>query len=84
MIWAFILLIIVGSVGAVAYPLFKTKLQSYKLPNKSKHEFSQMDSYLSALSDLENDLALEMLSKPDYQKQKLYLQRRYLECLKIS
>ena len=83
MIWAFILLIIAGCVGTVAFPLFKTKLQSYKLSNKSGHDFSQVDSYLSALSDLENDLALEKLSKPDYQKQKLFLQRRYLEYQKI-
>ena len=84
MIWFFILLIVAGSVGAVTFPLFKNKLQSYILPNKSRHDFSQASSYLSALSDLENDLALDRLSKSDYQKQKLFLQRRYLECQKTS
>ncbi|HBR59214.1 MAG: hypothetical protein CL909_04070 [Deltaproteobacteria bacterium] len=79
MIWAFILLIIAGSVGAVAYPLFRTKLQSYELPGTTKHDFSQADSWLSALSDLEDDLTLKRMSKSDYQQQKIFLQRGYLE-----
>jgi|TARA_B110000211_G_C13934550_1_gene488717 hypothetical protein len=84
MIWTFILLIIAGSVGAVAYPLFRTKLQSYELPGTSSHDFSQADSWLSALSDLENDLALGRMSKPDYQQQKIFLQRGYLDWQKES
>lgn len=79
MIWTFILLIIAGSVGAVAYPLFRTKLQSYLLPGTAMHDFSQADSWLSALSDLEDDLALGRMSKADYQQQKIFLQRGYLE-----
>lgn len=79
MIWTFILLIIAGSVGAVAYPLFRTKLQSYVLPGTAMHDFSQADSWLSALSDLEDDLALGRMSKADYQQQKIFLQRGYLE-----
>ena len=79
MIWTFILLIIAGSVGAVAYPLFRTKLQSYELPGTSTHDFSHADSWLSALSDLEDDLALGRMSKADYQQQKIFLQRGYLE-----
>ena len=78
MIWIFILIIISGSVAAVAYPLFRSKLQSYELPGTSTNDFSQEDSWLSALSDLENDLALGRISKPDYQQQKIYLQRGYL------
>ena len=84
MIWSFILLVIAASVIIVTFPLFKSKMQTYTLPNKSRHDFSQATSYLSALNDLENDLALERLSKPDYQKQKLFLQRLYLESKKIS
>ena len=84
MIWAFILLIIAGSVSAVAYPLFRTKLQNYKLPGTSLHDFSQADSWLSALSDLEDDLVLGRISKPDYQQQKIFFQRGYLESQKKS
>ena len=79
MIWTFILLIIAGSVGVVAYPLFRTKLQCYVLPGTTMHDFSQADSWLSALSDLEDDLALGRMSKADYQQQKIFLQRGYLE-----
>ena len=84
MIWVFILLIISGSVGAIAYPLFRTKLQSYELPGTTMHDFSQADSWLSALSDLEDDLTLKRVSKADYQHQKIFLQRGYLEWLKKS
>ena len=84
MIWAFILLIISGSVGAIAYPLFRTKLQSYELPDTTMHDFSQADSWLSALSDLEDDLTLKRVSKADYQQQKIFLQRGYLEWQKKS
>ena len=84
MIWIFILLIIAGSVSAVAYPLFRTKLQKYELPGTSAHDFSQADSWLSALSDLEDDLVLGRISKPDYQQQKIFLQRSYLEWQKKS
>ncbi|MEC9296800.1 MAG: hypothetical protein VYD28_03880 [SAR324 cluster bacterium] len=79
MIWTFILLIIAGSVGAVAYPLFRTKQQIKVLPGTAMHDFSQADSWLSALSDLEDDLALGRMSKADYQQQKIFLQRGYLE-----
>ena len=79
MIWTFILLIIAGSVGVVAYTLFRTKLQSYELPGTPKHEFNQADSWLSALSDLEDYLALGRVSKVDYKQQKIFLQRGYLE-----
>ena len=84
MIWAFILLIIAGSVSALAYPLFRTKLQHYELPGTSAHDFSQADSWLSALSDLEDDLVLGRISKPDYQQQKIFFQRGYLEWQKKS
>ena len=79
MIWTFILLIIAGSVSAVAYPLFRTKLQNYELPGTSAHDFSQADSWLSALSDLEDDLVLGRISKSDYKQQKIFFQRGYLE-----
>ena len=72
MIWLFMFLIIVISVVAIAYPLFWSKLQSYELPGITELDFSQADSWLSALSDLEDDFALGRLSKPDYQQQKYF------------
>ena len=81
MIWIFILLIIVVCIATTAYPLFKGELQTYKITT-SDYDFAQEDSWLSALSDLEDDLDLERISECDYQKQKLFLQHGYLKCKK--
>ena len=79
MIWAFIIFIVAISVATIAFPLFWNKLQRYELPEVTTQDCSQADSWLSALSDLENDYALGRISNPDYQQQKIYLQRGYLE-----
>ena len=84
MIWTFIFFIIAGSVSVVAYPLFVTKLQNYELPGTSLYDFSQADAWLSALSDLEDDLVQGRISKPDYKQQKIFFQRGYLEWQKKS
>ena len=79
MIWTFILIVIVVSVVAITYPLFLCKLQCYELPGVAGHDYSLADYWLSALSDLEDDYALGRISNPDYQQQKILLQRGYLE-----
>ena len=79
MIWTFILIVIVVSVVAITYPLFWSKLQCYELPGVAGQDYSLADSLLSALSDLEDDYALGRISEPDYQQQKILLQRDYLE-----
>ena len=84
MIWTFIFLIIAVSVAAIAYPLFRGKLELYELPGISSQDFRQADSWLSALSDLEDDLVLGRISKTDFQPQKLFLQRGYLDWQKES
>ena len=78
MTWAFVLLIILASVGVIAYPLFWKKLQKYSINNSSTRDINKTNFWLSALSDLEDDFALERITKIDYQKQKLILQRSYL------
>ena len=79
MIWTFILIIIAISVATVAFPLFWNKLQLYQLPENSNQVYSQSDSWLSALSDLEVDYSLGRMSKREYQQQKIFLQRSYLD-----
>ena len=79
MIWTFILIVIVVSVVAVTYPLFWSELQCYELPGVAGQDYSLADSWLSALSDLEDDYALGRISNPDYQQQKILIQRGYLE-----
>ena len=78
MIWTFILIVITVSVIAITYPLFWSKLQCFELPGATGQDYSLADSYLSALSDLEDDYALGRISNPDYQQQKILLQRGYL------
>ena len=79
MILTFILIVIAGSVTVITYPLFWNKLQRYELPGVAVQDCSQADSWLSALSDLENDYALGRISNPDFQQQKIFLQRGYLK-----
>ena len=79
MIWTFILIVILVSVVAITYPLFWSKLQFYQLPENSTQDYSQSDSWLSALSDLEVDFSLGRMSRKEYQQQKYFLQRGYLK-----
>ena len=79
MILTFILIVIAGSVAVITYPLFCSKLQSYQLPEVASEDYSQADSWLSALSDLEDDYSFGRISNPDYQRQKNFLQRSYLK-----
>ena len=72
MIWTFILIVIVVSVVAITYPLFWSKLQCYELPGVAGQDYSLADSWLSALSDLEDDYALGRISISDYQQQKYF------------
>jgi hypothetical protein len=78
-IWTYIIIVIAGSVGIISYPLFRSKLQKYEIPEKYPQDPSQADTCLAALSDLEDDYALGRLSESDYNQQKIFLQRNYLE-----
>ena len=79
MIWTFAVIVILGSVGAVTYPLFRSKIQKYEIPENYELDSSQADFCLTALSDLEEDYALGRLSESDYNQQKNLLQRNYLK-----
>lgn len=72
MIWTFIIFIVAVSVATIAFPLFWNKLQFYQLPENSTQDYSQADSWLSALSDLEVDFSLGRMSKKEYQQQKKF------------
>ena len=79
MIWVFAIIVILGSVGLITYPLFRIKIQKYEIPENYQLDSSQADFYLTALSDLEDDYALGRLSESDYNQQKIFLQRNYLK-----
>ena len=79
MILTFILIVVAGSVSAIAYPLFCCKMQPYELPGVAALDFNEGDSWLSGLSDLEDDYALGRISNLDFQQQKIFFQRGYLK-----
>ena len=82
MIWTFAVIVILGSVGVITYPLFKSKIKKYEIPENYQLDTSQEDFWLTALSDLEDDYALGHLSESDYNQQKFFLQRNYLNMKK--
>ena len=82
MIWTFAVIVILGSVGVITYPLFRSKIQKYEIPEYYQLDTSQADVCLTALYDLEDDYALGRLSESDYNQQKIFLQRNYLKLLR--
>ena len=82
MVWTFAVIVILGSVGVITYPLFRSKIQKYEIHENYQLDSSQADFYLTALSDLEDDYALGRLSESDYTQQKIFLQRNYLKLQK--
>ena len=79
MIWTFAVIVILVSVGVITYPLFRSKILKYEIPENYQLDTSQADFCLTALSDLEDDYALGRLSESDYNHQKIFLQRNYLK-----
>ena len=84
MILTFLATVILGSVGVIIYPLFKSKIHKYEIPENYQIDSSQADACLTALSDLEDDYDLGRLSKSDYNQQKIFLQRNYLNLQKTE
>jgi len=82
MIWTFAVIVILGSVGVITYPLFRSKIQKYEIPENYELDSSQADFCLAALSDLDDDYVLGRLSELDYNQQKIFLQRNYLKLQK--
>tara|TARA_Y100000590_G_C15191981_1_gene815341 strand:- start:273 stop:542 length:270 start_codon:yes stop_codon:yes gene_type:complete len=82
MVWIFAVIVILGAVGVITYPLFRSKILKYEIPEIYQLDTSQADFCLTALSDLEDDYALGRLSESDYNHQKTFLQRNYLKLQK--
>ena len=82
MLWTFAVIVILGAVGVITYPLFRSKILKYEIPEIYQLDTSQADFCLTALSDLEDDYALGRLSESDYNYQKIFLQRNYLKLQK--
>ena len=82
MVWIFAVIVILGAVGVITYPLFRSKILKYEILEIYQLDTSQADFCLTALSDLEDDYALGRLSESDYNYQKIFLQRNYLKLQK--
>ena len=82
MILTFAVIVILGSVGAITYPMFWGKIQKFEIPKNYQLDSSKADFYLTALSDLEEDYALMRISESDYNQQKIFFQRKYLKLQK--
>ena len=82
MIWVFVVIVILGSVALITYPMYRSKIQKYEIPENYQLDYSQANYCLTALSDLEDDYALGRLSESDYNHQKIFLQRKYLKLQK--
>ena len=82
MILTFAVIVVLGSVGVITYPMFWGKIQKYEIPKNYQLDSSQEDFCLTALSDLEDDYALMRLSESDYNQQKIFLQIKYLKLQK--
>ena len=82
MIWTFTIIVILLSVGVISFPLFRSRLQKYEVPENYQIDSREADYCLISLSDLEDDYALGRLSESDYDQQKIFLQRNYLKLQK--
>ena len=71
----------------MGYPLFHERLSPFHLieieTNSSKeNKFNEQESLLATISELEDEYLIGKVSKGDYQHQKLFLNRKYLEMKK--
>ena len=80
----FSLVLVALCVLFVGFPLFFQKLKPLQLSEKKEEEFSEPESLLMSMSELNDEYLLGKQSKKDYQSQRLKLQRRYLELQKTS
>jgi len=82
MVWTFILLIIILTVATISHPLFWNNLQRFSIPLDTDYDLNQANFLLSELSDLEEDFLFGRISNIEYEKQKIFIQRSYLEFIK--
>lgn len=73
-------LILAGA--AIAYPLFFHKLEPFLAPHLPDTPFSERDSLLEAMSELELEYHGGKVSEEDYAREKNRLQRSYIEAVR--
>jgi len=72
--------VVLAGVGIlVVWPLIFDRLEPYQLAGMPDESFSERDSLLEALSELEQSFLSGKISETDYSSQKKVLQKRYIQ-----
>ncbi|MCH8074991.1 MAG: hypothetical protein IIC64_04140 [SAR324 cluster bacterium] len=72
-------LVLLAALAVVTYPFFFEEVEPYRLAESPEDAFSERDTLLEALSDLELAHGAGKLSPADYQTEKALLENRYIE-----
>lgn len=72
-------LVLLTALAIVTYPLFFEDVESYRLARPPEDAYSERDSLLEALNDLELAHGAGKLSQADYESEKARLETRYIE-----
>lgn len=79
LVLALAVLTLLIAAAVIAYPLVFASLESYLVSDLPDEEFRESDALLEALSELEQSKLSGKLSEQDYRKEKLRLQKEYIE-----
>ena len=72
-------LVLLAALAIVTYPFFFEEVEPYRIPELPEDVFSERDSLLEALSDLELAHGAGKLSQADYETEKARLENRYIQ-----
>lgn len=84
MILFFIVLSSVLVLGIIMFPLFFQHLIPYQDSTPLPAEFSEIDSALTSLTELEEDYQMGRVGNEDYHKLKIFFQQKYLAAKQSS
>ena len=79
MLFLLAMLLILFSLVIISYPLVAGALERFEDRESEDEEYSERDSLLEAMSDLEMSLDTGKISEEAYKAQKLLLQKDYLD-----
>lgn len=74
-----VLIIIFLLLAIISYPFYNQPLIPFLSNGSLTEEFSEKDSLLSAISELEEDFQMGRISSKDYDNLKNYFHRKYIK-----
>ena len=78
MLFILAILLILITLAVVSYPLVSSSLERFEDRESEDEEYSERDSLLEAMSDLELSWDTGKISEAVYKSQKVNLQKQYL------